>query len=34
MNAQLDVERAARFLEAEIVVKPCVGQVAASKARL
>ncbi len=29
MNAQLDVERAARFLEAEIVVKPCVGQVTA-----
>ncbi len=29
MNAQLDIERAARFLEAEIVVKPCAGQVAA-----
>ena len=29
MNAQLDIERAARFLEAEIVVKSCAGQVAA-----
>ena len=29
MNTQFDIERAARFLEAEIVVKPCVGQVAA-----